>query len=209
MRDPRRGDSTRQRKIRPACLDELATLVEAMPERLRLAVHLAAGVRSGTGSSRAAPHLTSTVKGGVIHVRRAVALGNRYAGVGLPKSAVGLRDVAIPPHLLPTVKPHLERHAAWGREGLLFTDPAGKPCPPRRSTRRGGPPVQAAGRPDLRFHDLGTWAPVAAQTGATLAELMSPARALHPQMAMSYQHVAPDRDQQIAARLSKRFEAGR
>ena len=34
--------SKRQIKIRPACLPELAALVEAMPDNLRLAVHLAA-----------------------------------------------------------------------------------------------------------------------------------------------------------------------
>ena len=32
----------------------------------------------------------------------------------------GKRKVAIPPHLLPTVKDHLREHAAMGRDGLIF-----------------------------------------------------------------------------------------
>ena len=63
---------------------------------------------------------------------------------------------------------------------------------------------EAAGRPDLRFHDLRhTGAVLAAATGATLAELM--ARLGHSTVgaAMRYQHVAEDGDQRIAAALSK------
>ena len=37
-----------------------------------------------------------------------------------PKSEAGIRDVAIPPHLIPIVREHLETHAAPGQEGLFF-----------------------------------------------------------------------------------------
>jgi len=61
----------------------------------------------------------------------------------------------------------------------------------------------AAGRPDLRFHDLRhTGAVLAASTGATLAELMSRLGHSTPQAALKYQHTAQGRDQQIAAALS-------
>jgi integrase len=63
---------------------------------------------------------------------------------------------------------------------------------------------KAAGRPDLRFHDLRhTGAVLAAQTGATLAELMSRLGHSTPAMAMRYQHVAQDRDTEIARLLSE------
>ena len=62
---------------------------------------------------------------------------------------------------------------------------------------------KAAGRPDLRFHDLrhsgAVWA---AQSGATLAELMNRLGHTTPAMAIRYQHVAKDRDAEIARRLS-------
>ena len=70
------------------------------------------------------------------------------------------------------------------------------------------PARKAAGRPDLRFHDLRhTGAVLAAQTGATLAELMSRLGHSTSQAAMRYQHAAADRDAIIAQRLSALIEA--
>ena len=61
----------------------------------------------------------------------------------------------------------------------------------------------AAGRPDLRFHDLRhSGAVLAAATGASLAELMARLGHSTPQAAMRYQHAAQGRDQQIARALS-------
>ncbi len=40
--------------------------------------------------------------------------------VGAPKSDAGVRDVAIPPHLVPVVKAHLKQHVGPGRDALLF-----------------------------------------------------------------------------------------
>jgi integrase len=65
------------------------------------------------------------------------------------------------------------------------------------------PAREAAGRPDLRFHDLRhTGATLAAATGATLAELMARLGHSTPAAAMRYQHAAADRDQAIAEALS-------
>ena len=111
----------------------------------------------------------------------------------------------IPPHLLPAVKQHLSDHAEWGRDGLLFPAPKtgghlgnGNFYPTWDRARK------AAGRPDLRFHDLRhTGAVLAAQSGATLAELMNRLGHSSPRMAIAYQHVAEDRDTEIARRLSE------
>ena len=67
---------------------------------------------------------------------------------------------------------------------------------------------EAAGRPDLRFHDLRhTGATLAAATGATLAELMGRLGHSTPAAALRYQHAAAERDQEIARRLSAMVEA--
>ena len=66
----------------------------------------------------------------------------------------------------------------------------------------------AAGREDLRWHDLRhSGAVLAAQTGATLAELMARLGHSTPQAAMRYQHAAQGRDQVIAAALSAMVES--
>ena len=73
-----------------------------------------------------------------------------------------------------------------------------KVCSPARKT---------AGRGDLRWHDLRqTSAVLAAQTGATLAELMGRLGHSTPGAAMRYQHAAADRDAEIAKRLSQLVE---
>ena len=44
----------------------------------------------------------------VIQVRLRVVWVNRKIQVEPPKSEVGIRDVAIPPHLIPIIREHLE-----------------------------------------------------------------------------------------------------
>ena len=65
----------------------------------------------------------------------------------------------------------------------------------------------AAGRPDLRWHDLRhTGAVLAASTGATLAELMARLGHSTPGAALRYQHAAQGRDAEIARALSDLFD---
>src|SRR5665811_83774 len=81
---------------------------------------------------------------------------------------------------------------------------------PRRSTRSNYPARNAAGREDLRWHDLRhTGAVLAAQTGATLAELMGRLGHSTPAAAMRYQHAARDRDTEIAKALSAMVSGGK
>ena len=62
---------------------------------------------------------------------------------------------------------------------------------------------QVAGRPDLRFHDLRhSAATMAAQAGATLAELMARMGHSTAKAALVYQHVAEGRDRIIADRMA-------
>jgi integrase len=134
-----------------------------------------------------------------------------------PKTKAGSRDVAIPPHLMPMVREHLLAHAEPGPNGLLFPAPRGGHLTPatlygvaagtgsrKPKTGRGFYAARAAaGRDDLRWHDLRhTGAVLAAQTGATLAELMNRLGHTTPAAAMRYQHAAADRDLEIARRLS-------
>jgi integrase len=137
-------------------------------------------------------------------IRRAVVPVAGKTIVGTPKSAAGVRDVAIPPHLLPLVREHLATFAEWGKDGLLFPAVRGGHLERGSFFRYYDRARKAAGRPDLRFHDLRhTGAVLAAQTGATLAELMSRLGHSTPAMAIRYQHVAQDRDAEIARRLSE------
>jgi integrase len=192
------------KKIRPATLAELEALVKALPERYRLMALLAAWCALRFGELAELRRSDVDVRNGVLHVRRGVTRTRGGRIVKGPKSEAGRRDVNIPPHLLPMVKTHLQD--VHGRDALLFPaagDP-GKHMAPATLYRVFYPAREAAGRADLRFHDLRhTGATLAAATGATLAELMARLGHSTPGAAMRYQHAAQDRDKAIAAALSK------
>lgn len=232
------GNVKRVRKIKPASLAELDALVEAMPAQFKLMTLLAAwcGLRFGELTELRRADVDTSA--GAIHVRRAAIrvsgdLDKMLAGsklcecrpgcvIGPPKSDAGVRDVAIPPHLLPLVREHLRGNISGGKDGLLFPAKDGGHLAPsslygrapstakRGNVRRGWGFYQArvdAGRPDLRWHDLRhTGAVLAASTGATLAELMGRLGHSTPAAALRYQHAADGRDAEIARRLSALVE---
>ena len=124
--------------------------------------------------------------------------------VGSPKSEAGVRDVAIPPHLLPMLKAHVSVMPMRGKDALLFpaTDgvshiapstlyrvfyPARKAAGGRTfgGTTSGIPGQRWPHRPVRRWPNSG------------------PSRSPTPQAALAYQHAAQGRDAEIAAALSR------
>lgn len=197
------GQAKRARKIKPATLEELTALVAAMPERYRLMTLLAAWTQLRFGELTELRRSDIDVRNSTIHVRRGVVRADGEVIVGRPKSEAGVRDVAIPPHLMPMVKAHLSEQITGGRDGLLFTSSTGAQISPSTLYKSYYPAREKAGRPDLRWHDLRhTGAVLAASTGATLAELMARLGHSTPGAALRYQHAAQGRDTEIAAALS-------
>jgi integrase len=197
------GATRRAHQIKPATLAELEAITVSLPERYRLMVLLASWCAMRFGELIELRRSDIDLKAGKIMIRRAAVVVDGQTIVGSPKSSAGVRDVAIPPHLLPAVREHLATFAEWGKAGLLFAGPGGDHLDHSWFFRRWNRARKAAGRPDLRFHDLQhTGAVLAAQTGATLAELMGRLGHSTPAMAIRYQHVAQDRDMEIARRLS-------
>lgn len=202
------GVTRRARKIRPASLVELEALTAAMPERYRAMVMLSSwcGLRFGEVTELRRKDLDLT--NGVIHVRRGVVRSGGQTVIGSPKSSAGVRDVAIPPHLVPMLKAHRDAMPVRGVDGLLFPAADGTShLAPSTLYRHFYAARKAAGRPDLRWHDLRhTGAVLAASTGATLAELMGRLGHSTPGAALRYQHAAQGRDAEIAAALSHLVE---
>jgi integrase len=205
------GNTKRLHRVRPASLDELATIVEELPPRYKLMALLAAWCAMRFGELTELRRGDLDLQTNRVKIRRAVVRADGQFIVGLPKSDAGIRDVAIPPHLLPVVRGHLEDFVRPGQDALLF--PASADCDlhmaPSTLYKVYYPARQAAGRKDLRWHDLRhTGAVLAAQTGATLAELMGRLGHTTPGAAMRYQHAAADRDAEIARRLSELASGG-
>lgn len=221
------SSTTRAHKVEPLTLAELERLVTEMPENRRLMVLLAAWCALRFGELAELRRRDVDVRNRLVKVRRGVVRADGKVIVGDPKSDSGSRNVAIPPHLMPIVTGHLKAHVEPGRDALLFPSASGEHLAP--STLYGRNPVKIktgknlewrgghgfyraralAGRPTLHFHDLRhTGAVLAAQTGATLAELMGRLGHSTPSAAMRYQHAAADRDKAIAAALSRMAEGG-
>ena len=204
------GMTRRRRQIRPVSVLEIGRLVEATPQRLQAAVLISAwcGLRFGEVFELRRGDLDLDT--GTIQVRRAVVRVDRVEVIGRPKSDAGVRSVAIPPHMLPALETHMERYVGKAKSSLLFSTRTGAHWTHGNFYKAAWIPARAAaGRPELRFHDLRhTSAVLAAQTGATLAELMSRLGHSTSVAALRYQHAAAGRDAVIAAALSAMAHEG-
>lgn len=210
------GSTRRVHRIRPASLEEIAAITEAMPENQRAMVLLAAwcALRFGELTELRRSDITIVEADspedtyGTVRIDRAVVRTETGFEVTTPKSDAGRRDVEVPPHLLPAIRHHLDQHVGTEPDALLFPAQHGGHLAPASLYRRFYTARDAAGRPDLRWHDLRhSGAVLAAATGATLAELMARLGHSTPQAAMRYQHAAQGRDRKIAALLSKLVES--
>lgn len=203
------GTTKRARKVEPATLDELEVLVTEMPARYRALVLIGSwcGLRFGEMAELRRGDIDLAAQ--QLHIRRGVVRIKGEVTVGSPKSEAGVRDVAIPPHLIPILEGHLAEHVGPAKDALVFSavkDP-GTQVHPNTLYRHWHRARETAGRPDLRIHDLRhTGAVLAAQAGATLAELMARIGHSTPQAALRYQHAARGRDTEIAAALSRLVE---
>jgi integrase len=200
------GNAQRVHRVRRASLKELETIVAELPERYQLMALLAAWCAMRFGELAELRRRDIDLRDKRVMIRRGVVRVDGEYVVGPPKTDAGIRDVAIPPHLIPMVKTHLERFTGASKDALLFPSAADHTAHMAPSTlyKVYYPARKAAGREDLRWHDLRhTGAVFAAQTGATLAELMGRLGHTTPGAAMRYQHAAADRDAEIARRLSE------
>ena len=186
--------------MRCPTIDDVLTIAGAVEPSYRALVLLAGfgGLRWG----ECAGLRRSTVD--LLH--RTVAISEQateVAGridVGPPKTAAGVRVVALPSIVVEALEEHLARFAAPDSDGLVFPAPDGGYM--RRSNftnRHWKPATERAGVEPLRFRDLRhAAATLAATTGATTKELMSRLGHASPAAALRYQHVVSGRDAAIA-----------
>jgi integrase len=200
------SSARRVHKIRPATLDELEMITTAMPNAYQAFVLMAGWLAMRYGELTELRRKDVDLHDEVVRVRRAVVRVDDNFQVTTPKSDAGVRDIAIPPHLVPAIEVHLNKYVRPGRESLLFpsvNDPD-RHLAPSALYRMFYKAREAGGRPDLRVHDLRhSGAVLAASTGATLAELMARLGHSTAGAALRYQHAAQGRDREIAALLSK------
>ncbi|GAA2147768.1 hypothetical protein GCM10009826_00860 [Humibacillus xanthopallidus] len=197
---PRAG--TDRPKERPVASPvEVAALIDAITPRYRAAIAFASwcGLRRGEICALRVTDVdldNATVRVDKTYVE---LLEARRRFEKPPKSAAGIRTVAIPPHVIPLVREHAEQ---WSGEELFFVGADG-------SRMSGNALYQAFVRArrevgiDLSFHDLRhTGQTLAAATGASLADLKRRLGHSSTAAALRYMHAVEGRDAEIAAALS-------
>jgi integrase len=203
-----RGASVDRPKPRPAVSErDVWALAEAVPPLYNAVVWLAAGtaLRSAelAGLRRCDVDLESrTVR--VVQTYVEPARGKPFFGP--PKSDAGIRMLALPAVLVPVLAAHLDRYAQPGHEGLVFVSEKGEPLS-RHNRKWWRTACTSAGLPrGTRLHDLRhAGLTLAAQSGATLKELMTLAGHSSARAALIYQHAAAERAAVIAAAMSDRL----
>lgn len=149
------------------------------------------------------------VERGVVQVREAFT-EQRGKGLvlGPPKSRAGVRTVAIPAAILPTITQHMNTYVKDQPDAFVFTTENGKVIWRGNFNKlvkwRGT--VASIGAVGLHFHDLRhTGNVLAARTGTSLADLMARMGHDSPRAALIYQHASSDADLAIAAALNTRL----
>jgi len=207
----RRKRRTASDDLEPATLDELSTIRANTPARYGAMIDLATwcALRFGELAELRRQDVRLTIDdgqptAGVLRVRRGVTFTRGQVHNDRTKTAAGHRDIAVPPHLLPVIADHLATHVGPEPSALLFPATRGGYLRQGTFVRWWAKARTAAGRPELRFHDLRhTGLTMAAQAGATTRELMDRAGHTTPAMALHYQHTAAGRDAAIAEALSR------
>lgn len=203
-----KGASTARRETRTKLptVDQLATLTVAMDEKYRAVIPLAAWCGLRSGEIAALTRSDIDIDAQKVDVNRAaVTLPGKGRQIASTKTEGSIRTVSIPEVVLPIIEQHLDDHVGVKQDSLLFsspTDPA-RPVPAETLRNHWLKARAAAGVPELRLHDLRHFAgTTAAQSGATLAEVMARLGHKSAATALRYQHASPKRDAAIAAGLS-------
>ena len=161
-----RGASTARvkRVAETATFDQLAVIIDTMPQRLRLFIVLAAFVGLREGEALELRRADGDGRTGRVDVSRNVDKNAKpeapgaCPSCGRPmtalKTASGIRTVHVPPPFLKMLQAHLLQHTAAGPAGLLFPGSRTDHMSVRYLTDRYQPAREAAGRPDLTIHHL-------------------------------------------------------
>lgn len=204
---PGAGQHSTRGRIEPLDVEQVNSLADAMPDRLRLTVLLGAWCQVRQGECLELRRRDVDMKNAVIKIRRGVTWTEGQPNVGPPKTGAGVRDINVPPHILDDIQAHLDDHANPGRDGLLFPGTPGgnrQMHPSTFASFHFDEARKKIGLPTVRFHHLRhTGASLAAQSGATVAELQARLGHLTPHTAMLYQHAVAVRDKALAESLSR------
>ncbi|SBS74042.1 Phage integrase family protein [uncultured Mycobacterium sp.] len=200
---PKAMHSATKRQAKVLEPQRLAQLAEAMPERLRMAVLLAAwcGPRWGELVELRRRDVSSDCS--VLSIARGATHRSGACNIDMPKSGKG-RTVVVPPHIREELKHHLNTHVAEDADAQLFPAAQGGCHLNDRVFRDYFTDAQAEiGVDGVRVHDLRHFAGTQAARVGNLVETMQRLGHSTARASLIYQQVAGGRDAEVAAALSQ------
>lgn len=207
---PRRPDDTDSSDA--LTTRELWALAEAMPDYMQALVLTMGLCALRPGEARELRREDVDLDARELAVLRAVAGQGKNMRVGRTKTRKSVRRIPIPPVLIPALQKHLAIFSGPGPDGLVFPRRINSALHLPLSTlanaidtawRRAG--IRPATPHMLRHTGL----TLAAQEGATLADLQALAGHTTVDMVMRYQHSSTDRQRMLADRISESMTAAR
>lgn len=188
--------------------EEVAIMANAMPDRYRLAVFLAAwcALRMGEVCGLQRQDFTGleNEQTPLISIVRQVnsKMGGAYTDL---KTKAGKRKITIPDALVPLITTHLKTYVGPDPQSPVFPSSQDQNTPVHHNTLRNAFTTarQQAGMPWFVFHDLRhTGLTYFAQQGATLAELLERGGHTDIEVALKYQHATLERDRTLTAKMN-------
>lgn len=184
-------------------VSEVYELEQQLPERFRALAWLLvlSGLRIGEAAAlqRRDVHLDPDLAS--VTVRERVYRVQGAYDVDTPKSRAGQRTVTLPGMLVPILQEHLDTYSDQAQSALVFTTSTGAIITNsyHRVMRQA---LNAIGRADMRVHDLRhTGMTLAAQAGASLAELKQRMGQGTTAAAELYLHTTADHGRRVAERM--------
>lgn len=182
---------------------EVFTLADAAPPYYRAAILTAALSGLRPGEVFALQRQDVDLERGTLSVARALEeIPGQPITLGTLKSHASRRTIALPPTVTKALSDHLGQYVDGEPHALIFARADGGPISNATRGRIMRNARTAINRPDLTWHHLRhTGATLAAQAGATQAELQRRIGHSTTRAAAIYQHASAERDQWIAQQL--------
>jgi integrase len=184
---------------------QLFILAEAVPLEYALAIFIAGicGLRSGEVFGLRRKDIDLEAK--TITVQQAiVTVPGKGTIIGPPKTKSSVRTISYPDFLQSKFEVHLTHFTETGANALVFTTANGLPVTVEDRRKWWDEARSNTGLTELHFHDLRHLAAtLAAQHGASLAELQARMGHSTVSAAMRYQHATLDRDRAVSSDINK------
>jgi len=184
-------------------IEDLIKLADCVPKQYRAAVLIAGTCGLRAGELFGLRRRDVDISRATIRVSQAVVnVPGKGALVGPLKTRTSNRLVSVPTSLIDTLQAHLIDHTNPDPDAFVFEAAPGVPITVEERRGWWDEARKATGMENLHWHDLRHFAAtLAAQHGASMAELQARLGHSTVNAAMRYQHATHERDTQIAKNI--------